>query len=325
MPADGWTAWELSEALHLAHALDHVIATELLDDVERTSEVLATRHGEDPRLLACLLDLLAARTDAVVRTDAGYRKGPGWGPVEEALILQYVGAYGPNAAALPRILACPEVGRGLVDRARHALAYDRAPGAGVVLLPDLLRTLGRSAVLDVGCGTGALLVEMARAEPSFRGWGVDASNAMIEKARARARSVVPQASLSFRVCEPDLPAAAIGDAALGAVDTVVASSVLNEFFHPDDGPVVAWLAALGAALPGRLLVVADYYGVLGRVAHPPPGRALHDWMQLISGQGVPPSDRAGWESAYDRAGAHLVHAEEDLAAGVFIHLVQLPK
>src|SRR5262249_44606042 len=176
----------------------------------------------------------------------------------------------------------------------------------------------------IGCGTGALLVEMARAEPSFRGWGVDPSDAMVEKARARARAIVPEAELSFRVCEPDRPAAALEDADRQRVDTVVASSVLNELFHPDDGSAVQWLTSLGAALPGRLLVVADYYGVLGRVAHPPPGRALHDWVQLISGQGVPPSDVGGWESVYVRAGARLVHAAEDERDGIFIHLVQLP-
>lgn len=81
-------------------------------------------------LLACLLELLAARAEAVVRGACGCRKGPGLGRLEEAMILQYVGAYGPNAAALPRVLADPEVGRlgpEEEDSMRGELGRDRLP------------------------------------------------------------------------------------------------------------------------------------------------------------------------------------------------------
>ena len=37
-----------------------------------------------------------------------------------------------------------------------------------------------------------------------------------------------------------------------------------------------------------MLVIADYYGVLGHTSDPPPRLALHDWIQLISAQGMPP-------------------------------------
>jgi hypothetical protein len=79
---------------------------------------------------ARLLELLAARTEAVVRGASGCRKGLGLGRLEEAVILQYVGAYGPNAAALPRVLADPEVGRlgpEEENSMREELGRDRLP------------------------------------------------------------------------------------------------------------------------------------------------------------------------------------------------------
>lgn len=319
-----WSARALAEAFHLAHAADFVVATELLDGQERSPESLAAKAGVDPGLLEMLLELLACRTDLVVRGSEGFTTGPGLGALDEATIHQYIGAYGPNASSLPEILAAPGRGRDLVDRDRHARAFAGAPGPAAVLLPRLLEQLELGRVLDLGCGTGELLVTMASRDTGFRGWGVDANPAMIRVAEERlGASPAAGDQVRFYLGDVGQPAGCVPADVLGEVATVVAASVVNEFFHPDEETAVRWLGELRSALADRVLVVVDYYGALGTRADPSPRTVLHDWIQLISTQGVPPPDLASWESLYVRSGCSLLHAVEDPDAGVFIHFVRL--
>jgi SAM-dependent methyltransferase len=314
----------LAEAFHLAYAADFVVEVDLLDATERSAEELAATAAVDPRLLEGLLDLLACRTDLVARGPRGFKKGPGLGVAAEAILHQYLGAYGSNAASLAGILACPGSGRGVTDRNRHAVAFARVPGPGAALLPDLLTKLELGRVLDLGCGTGELLTCVACGDHRFRGWGVDSNPAMISLAEERLRaSPAADGQVRFFVGDVgDLASTVPGDV-LAQVATVVAASLLNEFFDPDTATAVRWLRSVSRVLPGRVLVVADYYGALGHVVDPPPRRAIHDWIQLISSQGVPPPDLHGWEAVYVAADCALLHAVEDTDAGVFIHFVRL--
>jgi SAM-dependent methyltransferase len=322
--AERWSAWSLAEAFHLAHAADFVVAIDLLDEEEHTADVLADKAAVDVGLLAPLLELLACRTDLVVRGKRGFKKGHGLRPVEQAVIDQYVGAYGPNAAALPELLAGSCRGRDLVDRDRHAVAFGRAPGPGSALLPGLLGQLGLGRVLDLGCGTGELLVDLAGRDAGFQGWGVDANPAMVRAAKERLRaSPTARDQVRFYVGDVTRPELGIPKDVARAASTVVAASLMNELFHPDPTTAVRWLGALVETIPGRLLIVVDYYGVLGHVAEPPPRQALHDWVQLITNQGVPPPDLDAWEAVYRAAGCSLLHAIQDAKAGAFIHLVRL--
>jgi SAM-dependent methyltransferase len=315
-----WSATDLAEAFHLAHAVNHLVDAGLLDDQECPVGDLAAARGLDPVVLGGMLEFLAARTDLVSRGETGFRLGPGLGPAERGIIDQYLGAYGPNAAALPDILSCAVNGGSLTDRVRHARAYADTPGAGAALLPGLLGKLGLNYVLDLGCGSGKLLAELAGRDPAFHGHGVDANPGMIDMAWARG---LPADRVRFSVGDVTDPRASVPDDVRTETEVLVASNLLNEFFGTS-GAAAGWLRLLGGAFPGRLLVVADYYGVLGHSAEPPPRLALHDWIQLISAQGVPPPSLDGWQSVYVEADCQLMHAIQDPKASVFIHLVRLP-
>jgi len=323
MSADRWSAEELVEAFHIAYAAEYVVASELVDEQEREVGVLAAKAVVDAPVLAGLLDLLARRTDLVVRGARGFRRGPGLGIVEQAVIDQYVGAYGPVAAALPTILASPYLGSTLVDRSRHATAFARAPGPGATLLPRLLRELELDSVLDLGCGTGELLAVMAGGPP-FQGVGVDANPDMIRRAQQRLRAGgVDEEHVRLYVGNICDLSSVVPDDVLKTVKAVVAASVLNEFCQPDAEPLVHLLSQIREALPGRVLVVADYYGALGYPVDRNPLHLLHDWIQLISSQGIPPPDLAAWEVIYRRASCTIVNSIENAERGTFIHLVRL--
>jgi SAM-dependent methyltransferase len=320
MPERRWSAADLAEAFHLAHAVNYLVDAGLLDDQEYPVDKLAAARGLDPVVLGGMLEFLAARTDLVSRGETGFRVGPGLGPAERGVIDQYVGAYGPNVAALPDILSGAVNGRSLTDRVRHARAFADTSGAGAALLPDLLGKLGLGHVLDLGCGSGELLAELAGRDPAFQGHGVDANPAMIDVAWARG---LPADRVRFSVGDVTDPQTCVPDDVRAGTEVLVASNLLNEFFGTS-GAAAGWLRLLGGAFPGRLLVVVDYYGVLGHSAEPPPHLALHDWIQLISAQGVPPPNLGGWQSEYRQADCQLLHAIQDSKKSVFIHLVRLP-
>src|SRR5437763_11965438 len=118
-----WSAAELAEAFHLACAVNYVVATGLLDDEFRSVEELAGARRLDPVVLGGMLEFLAARTELVDKSKHGFRRGLDLGPGARGLVDQYLGAYGPNATALPDILTGAVDSRSLVDRERHARAF----------------------------------------------------------------------------------------------------------------------------------------------------------------------------------------------------------
>ena len=83
------------------------------------------------------------------------------------------------------------------------------------------------------------------------------------------------------------------------------------------------VAGLRQALPGRPLLLSDYYGRLGSDAEEQRETLLHDFVQLISGQGVPPPGLDEWRAIYAEAGCRLAHVIEDQTTTQFVRIVVL--
>jgi len=96
-------------------------------------------------------------------------------------------------------------------------------------------------------------------------------------------------------------------------------------FGHGEREAVNWFRKLRKLFPGRPLLNCDYYGRLGHTKSRklPRETLLHDYAQLISGQGIPPATRAQWRSIYSKAGCRLVHVIEDTSTTRFIHIVGL--
>jgi hypothetical protein len=119
---------------------------------------------------------------------------------------------------------------------------------------------------------------------------------------------------------------AVPAAVRSAVQAVVARQVANEMFGEGSARAIAWLTGLRTAFPDRPLLIEDYYGRLGSnhsTQHRP--TLLHDYAQLISGQGIPPAGLAEWQKIYAAAGCRLAHVTEDTSTTRFIHIVVLSK
>jgi SAM-dependent methyltransferase len=133
----------------------------------------------------------------------------------------------------------------------------------------------RPALLDVGCGTGTLLVDVRRARPAWRLAGVDASPGMLAVARAK-RPEADDVTWTRAHLGAPLPFARELDVCTSFYDT------LNHV--PDLAGLAGTFAAAAAILrPGGLLV----FDVTSR-------RGFEQWWQ-----GVATFQGAGWQMELD--------------------------
>ena len=318
---------EATEGFHIAALVRSLDELGVLDAMASPAEPadLAAAAQVDPRLLRLTLEYLAGRTHLVRREGERYLTTSEWNDYARAHVRQYVGAYGRLVLNSAAVLGDPDTGPGLVDHDQHARSYSGAPTASGVVA-DLVRQLDLSPTLDLGCGTGAMLVELGLNDRNFVGWGLEKSKAMCDEARARI--VAHGLHDRITVVQGDaFDSGPLTSLRHTGFRSITALSLLNELWGGSDGQaaVTAWLRRLAETFPGRALVVCDYFGRLGHVA--PPWRswtALHDLVQTYSGQGVPPPDHDAWRDAYDQAGASLLHMIEDQELSFFVHLVKLP-
>jgi SAM-dependent methyltransferase len=321
-----WRVFDLVEAFQLAHAVAALHDLGLFAVLQRptTAAELAARYKLDAGLLRGLLEYVAARTELLRKTGARFVTTRDYTGEARFLLDLYAGAYGGNAAQLAKLLRDPARAPRAVDHTRHARAFDAVDAAPLGFLPELIRRLELNHVLDLGCGNGAVLLELAGHDADFVGWGLDLNPAMCRVARTRLRAA--RLDRRVRILQGDCTRlrSALPAEVRAQVRAVTASNVANEMFAAGHARAVAWLRSMRKALPDRPLLLADYYGRLGQKTRRPARETLlHDYAQLISGQGVPPATAAEWRSIYARAGCQLVHVVEDKATTRFIHILRL--
>lgn len=323
---DQWSAFDLAEAFHLSHAVAALHRIGVFAALKRplTVKQLAARYSLDVELLGGLLEYVAARTDLLRKSGERFIAQSSYSPGTRFLLDLYVGAYGRHAVQIEQLLRDASRREKLIDRARYALAFAELDDAAAGFLPDIIRQLGLNHLLDLGCGSGALLLALAKADAGFVGWGVDSNFAMCRATRARIRSAGLQKRL--RVIHGDcrkLDSALPGNMT-DSIAAITAGNVANEMFTNGNRSAVAWLRHLRKMFPRRPLLVADYYARLGHTTRSDSGETLlHDYAQLISGQGLPPANNAIWRSIYRLAGCQLLEIIEDKTTTRFIHLVRL--
>ena len=148
---------------------------------------------------------------------------------------------------------------------------------------------------------------------------------MLKVARARLRA----ARLGKRVRFVEADCSSLGETVpanvRSQIESLTCCNFANEMFASGERQAVKWCRELRKLFPGRPLLICDYYGRLGRTRNRKLQREtlLHDYAQLISGQGVPPATVVEWRSIYAKAGCRLVHAIEDTSTTRFIHIIGL--
>lgn len=320
------SAVDLVESFQLACAVLALHDVAILAALKRpcTAEALAQKHRFDPGLLRGVLEYVAARTDLISKTGGRFVASASYGKGSRFLLDLYAGAYGPNAVKLVRLLRKPSLAPTTVDRARYARAFQQAEPGTHAWLAGFVRQMKFSCLLDLGCGPATLLLELARRDSAFAGWGLEANPALRKIARGRIRAA--RAAKRITIIEGDSTrlGQVLNSKVRDKIHAVSACQVANEMFGGRSPSISAWLRGIRKTLPGRALLVSDYYGRLGcKDGDRHRETLLHDYVQVISGQGVPPASAAAWEKIYTGAGCRLVHVLEDRMTTRFLHVVML--
>jgi SAM-dependent methyltransferase len=311
-------------ALHRLGALSRLAAGTDLSD-------LAEQLGCDAALLAALVEYVHHTTDLLDRDGDRYILAAphrGYNTVGFHLD-KFIGAYGPAIANVLDLLRNPGLGPALRNRDALARAFTRRVAHRPSLTVRLLHTWDVSSLLDLGCGTGTVLVELAESDPTFRGWGIDASRQMVDAATERVR--LAELDDRVQITQGDvrtMDQAMMGRIASAGVSAAYGRSLLNEFFADGGRGATEVLSTLRRLLPGRLLFVEDYYGHLTYGRGPDPAHrhtVVQDLAQVVSGQGVPPPNLGGWARIYAAAGCGLLKAYEGDNDGIrwFVHVLAL--
>ena len=315
-----WSVFDLVEAYQLSRAVAVLNDLNVFESTKPFSaRQLAAKHGLNATLLSGVLEYVALRTDLLRRTSR-----------EQFVVTQansrflidlYTGAYGGTAEQLAKILRDPAIAPESIDRVRYARAFESVGSAAQGILPDVIGGLDFNYTLDLGCGNGDLLLELARRNASFIGWGIDSNPAMLKIARARS-----QAGKRVRFMEADGARLreTVPENVRSQIRSLTCCNFANEMFAGGERQAIKWFRELHTLFPDRPLLNCDYYGRLGTKSRKLQRETLlHDYAQLISGQGIPPATLAEWRAIYSRAGCRLVHAIEDTSTTRFIHIIAL--
>lgn len=320
----------LIEGAHLLKAVSLLYKSGLSEILKepKTVESLVSFSGFEHGKLESMLWYLAERTDFIEKKGEGtyqlneayfsYRKS-------EFLIRQYAQAYSFDGDILEYSLKGVKT-VSFVDEEKHALAYKKLEGAGFPFLKKLIGQMDVNCVLEFGCGAGNLLMELAREHKGFRGYGVDANKEMYTRFTENISKYNLSGQLTAFHGNAEKPNGIINEAGLKEVELIVAASLVNSFFSEGEGQIINWLQMMKSVFPDRRLLIADYYGRMG-VDHysNSPEILLHDWVQLISNQGIPPAEEGAWRKIYEKAGCRLLDTMEPEKSLIpfFVHLVSL--
>lgn len=326
---------DLIEGFHLLQSVLFLHEHDLLNALKSVNSVnyLATSFDLDSHKLGALLWYLSTRSDIVKNLGNNdyqlneeyfsYRKRGFW-------LEQYIGAYGFDAKKIGNILRDSSATTSFVNKEKHALAYEKLNDSGFPFLKRLIEQMGVKSLLEFGCGTGHLLVNLSKDDSNFIGFGVEANPQMSFKFQKNIEKHKLSSQLIVLEGDAEKPRKIVPLSIADRVELVAAISLINSFFSGSttDGAerVVGWLRELKTLFPGRQLLVVDYYGRLGNDSFSHSAEVLlHDWVQLFSGQGIPPSHEKDWKSIYNKADCYLLDVMEpkNSTFPYFIHLVSL--
>lgn len=305
----------LVDGYFLAHAVDFLYRDGILHQLAQagaTAETLAAARGLDSEILGQVLDFVRHRSGVLARAPDGRYQvllDPGRLALLSHALDKYLGGYGPCVGALAAAARDPGRAGARLDSRRFAAAFAQIGRSSFPALPQQVRRFGVTRLLDIGCGAGGFLLEMAQADPAFAGWGVEPNPHALDVARRRAAAAGVSGRVHFLAGDALTVAEALPEGVAATVEAVSGVSLLNEFFHGGPHKAQALLRRLGGLFPGRLLFVADYYGQLGHATVAPaasPITLVHDFAQAVSGQGVPPPDGESWDAVYRAGGCERV-------------------
>lgn len=275
----------------------------------RTASWLAKRHQLDPVGLRHILAFLALTTDIIEVRKSHYRLRvtPASFRTIRFNLEKFQEAYRrPLGDCLNALQKRKKTLYSPSDKAMTA-AFSAMDGVVNKTVVETIEGFQVECLLDLGCGSGALLRALATRNSGFRGIGVDKNRTMCQRTLRLARQTKIGRKISVLAGSAPGVLARLDLTRRKRVDALYGASFLNEFFGQGDLGAIRVLVDLGRLFPGRRAWFVDYFGGLGlRELRPPPINILQDVAQIVSGQGLPPSTNTGWAKIYRSAGCKVI-------------------
>jgi SAM-dependent methyltransferase len=279
--------------------------------------------GLDPFILRSLVEYMIGRglmapagdgagTAAIVLTDRGR---PYWNYITRGVLTSHMAGYNQMLVHLGPLL------RKEIDIYDPKLDRDGrlvASGSGYALLgsstiPWILKIVnqfGGRFVMDIGCGAGGFLIQLAVRWPDGGGIGIDMNADAVAQAKLNAQRFGVGDRVTFHQAKLSAEPMALDPQLLSRVDTLTAMYLIHEFAGRG-GPaaITAALAQLRKQFPGRKLLMLEGAradpAALG--ANPPRTHAQLDYSFIhpLSRQG-PLRTPEEWEAIIKDAGAKLI-------------------
>jgi SAM-dependent methyltransferase len=200
-------------------------------------------------------------------------------------------------------------------------------GSGTVpWLLKLIRQIGGTYVMDIGCGAGDFLIQLALRWPDGQGIGIDMNVEAIAEARANAERCGISDRLSFHHAMLSAEPMSISSEVLEKVDTLTAMYLLHEFAGRGGAEAItAAISQLRRQFPGRRLLMLEGeranpaelstspprtyaqldYSFIHPLSRQGPLRTTDEWQEIIKQAGATLLDRIpgfgqvpGWISLY---------------------------
>jgi SAM-dependent methyltransferase len=195
-----------------------------------------------------------------------------------------------------------------------------ALGAGQTLLGngtvpwirDMIGELGCRCVLDLGCGAGVFLTQLALKWPEGSGIGIDMNADAITEARALAQADGVADRVEFHVEKLTDQPLKLSPASIARVDVVTAMFILHEFGGRGGVDAIASvIRSIRKHFPGRKLLMAEGtradpyerrpgpvrnhaqldYSLIHPLSRQGPLRTPDEWKQIIESAGARLLDR----------------------------------
>jgi SAM-dependent methyltransferase len=292
--------------------------------------VVAKKFGLDPDVLYALIEFTSQTTDIIIKVNnenfvlnSSYQSYLEFG----FHLDKFIGAYGDLFNKLEIILQSPTIAGSFVDKhalaqAFHAVSFEES------FIVNLFQEWGVDSLLDLGCGSGSLLFELCKQNSNFCGWGIDKNQESILLAMDRLSDSLFQKRLMITKGDVRNIDTLITSSSRIEIKYLFGRSIMNEFFANGTEEAIKFLKYLKNLFPDRLFIIIDYYGQLLKreensldITH----TILQDIAQVVSGQGVPPSNLGEWLEIYLSAECKVVHVyeQQNLSMKTFIHVVKL--
>ena len=225
----------------------------------------------------------------------------------------YLGGYGNLLSRLGPLLRGQTA---ITDPALQRSGWHTGVGseqlACVRIVPAILKILqGHSGrrVIDLGCGAGGFLRQLAGQHAALRGFGIDASPEALDEARRQTHHAGMDDRLAFALAEigrDPLPTPSDGPA---DGDILTAMYLFHEFGRDGEERIVNVLRDIARAYPARVLVFAECLPAdAAELAQSPPSTFSQlDYLLIhpLSGQGLPLSVEV-WTGIVKQAGLTLL-------------------